>query len=209
MGKFIDLIGKKFGKLIVTKFAFFKKKRTYWHCKCDCGKETVVRGDNLKSGLTNSCGCERGNFKHGYRRNRERSKIYVVWNHMIQRCTNPKNLAYKNYGKREITVCDRWNCKKGGSFENFLEDMGICPSGLTLDRINNDDGYYKENCRWVTSKINNRNKRSNHLIPYDGKKLCIAEWSEITGIHESTIWQRINDGWTPEETLTTPVKNNQ
>ncbi|KKM85696.1 hypothetical protein LCGC14_1286380 [marine sediment metagenome] len=206
MAKLINLIGKKFGKLIVIKKTDKNKwGNYYWLCKCDCGKEKIIRGNNLKSGVTKSCGClniekiiERFTT-HG----QAKTKTYKSWADMIQRCTNPKHKRYKDYGSRGITVCKRWQ----NSFVDFLEDMGESPEGCSIDRINNNKGYKKSNCKWSTRKEQMRNKRSNHLETYNGKIQCIAEWSEEVGISYDTLWKRIfRYGWSIEKALTTPVQ---
>jgi len=128
-------------------------------CKCNCGKETIVRGSDLKSEKTKSCGCflkKGGRLTHGHSKIGKVSKVYMVWCDIKKRCNNKNNKDYKYYGGRGIKVCKRWS-----KFENFLRDMGEVPSGLTLDRINNDLGYFKKNCRWATRKEQANNQRSN------------------------------------------------
>lgn len=129
MSRFIDLIGKKFRRLIVIKRVDNDRQgRCRWLCKCDCGKETIVVGYNLRNNHTKSCGCL--NIEHGHVANGKMTITYQSWNHMKQRCTNPNNGHYKNYGGRGITVCGQWL-----KFENFLDDMGERPStGHSIDR---------------------------------------------------------------------------
>jgi len=107
-------------------------------------------------------------MKHGHYKDR----TYQSWDHMIQRCTNPRYKQYKDYGGRGITICDRWK-----KFVNFLEDMGERPLKCSLDRIDNNNGYYKENCRWINTVTNNRNKRNNNLITHNGKTQCLITWA--------------------------------
>lgn len=134
-----------------------------WKCICDCGKEFVARFNNLKL-HTKSCGClRRENFRrlgllsktHGHSSGGKRSPTYQTWSSMIDRCTRNKHSHFARYGGRGISVCDRWM-----KFENFFEDMGERPYGMTLDRIDNDDGYSIHNCRWSTdlTQANNRSK---------------------------------------------------
>jgi hypothetical protein len=120
---------------------------------------------------------------------------------MIQRCTNPNHTYYKNYGERKITVCKRWM-----KFENFLKDMGECPKGLFLDRIDNGKGYYKENCRWTTRKINNTNKRNNRNYILDKKICCLKDIAKKYNIPYSTLKNRLNRGISIEEALINPIK---
>lgn len=134
---------------------------TRWRCRCICGKEKDVYRGHLISGKSKSCGCLRAETtkkiatKHG----RRKDPVYQIWRGMLNRCSNSSDTSYQNYGGRGITVCDRWNISKGGSFENFLDDMGECPEGMTLDRIDVNGNYCKENCRWTTYSEQNFNQR--------------------------------------------------
>lgn len=206
MSKFIDLTGKRFGRLtVVQRLGSDRWGNSRWLCKCDCNsQETIVSSGHLRSNHTQSCGCFHLEkiTKHGHAIGGKESKTYRSWDHMIQRCTNPNFKQYKDYGGRGITVCERWN-----KFENFLEDMEEAPKGLQLDRINNNKEYYKENCRWATKKQQHRNTRKNHLETYDGKIQCIAAWAEKFNINTSTLISRINIlGWSIKKALTTPVR---
>lgn len=167
----IDLTDQQFRALVVVQRA----PRTgggeaKWVCRCACGAEVVAKSSALRTGGHTSCGCLRSetarrraiacgvpdNTKHGHgkARKKTRTPTYVTWMNMIQRTTNPQNPAWKNYGGRGITVCDRWR-----DFANFLADMGERPAGLTLDRIDNDRGYGPGNCRWATWSQQRRNQR--------------------------------------------------
>jgi len=138
--------------------------------------------------------------KHGHNTKNGTTATYLSWRGMIQRCTDPNFKQYKDYGGRGITVCQRWE-----NFTNFLEDMGERPSRLTLDRIKNDKGYCKSNCRWATRKQQARNRQNNRLITYNGKAQCVAAWAEETGIHKGTILRRLKLGWSTEKALITPA----
>lgn len=133
--------------------------------------------------------------KHGMKHSRE----YKIWDAMKYRCINPNAINYKDYGGRGITICDSWY-----EFDNFFKDMGYS-NGLCIDRIDNDKGYCKENCRWVTHKQNNRNKSNNFVI--NGK--TVVEWSEITGLSQQVIYHRINRmGMNHIDAVTTPLLRN-
>ncbi len=116
---------------------------------------------------------------------------------MKERCFNPKIKAYKNYGARGIKVCDRWI-----KFENFLADMGEMPEGLTLERIDNEKGYFPGNTKWGTRKEQAGNTRNNKFFEFNGIAHILPDWSRITGIARSTIDGRIRGGWSIEEALT-------
>lgn len=202
-GHRIDLTGHRFGKLLVlgkdNSPSKTKTKRVRWICLCECGNSISVSSDNLKSGNTTSCGCKKFTVcvTHGM----TDTPTYKAWDGMIQRCTNTNSPSYKDYGGRGVTVCERWL-----TFINFLEDMGVKPDGLEIDRIDNGRGYYKENCRWTDRTTNNRNTRFNRMVAFNGEVKCISEWAEVTGINAGTLIFRLNSGWSPEKTFTTPTK---
>lgn len=211
MGRRIDLTGQKFGRLIVLNECITDKNgRCVWKCRCDCGHTTTVSSGNLRSGHTQSCGClwketvpGANKFDCMYDSN---SRLYKIWTHMKERCTNPCDKDYKHYGKRGISICKEWQ----GSFADFVS-WAIAngyEDNLTIDRINVDDGYYPENCRWVSMKVQENNKTDNRTLNLDGKIKTLSQWSDITGISTSTLSARLNKlGWTIERTLTTPVRN--
>lgn len=156
-GKFIDLTGRRFGKLKVLRRGPNKGEQPCWWCLCFCcGLKVSVRGDILRSGSTKSysCGCgqQSSNLKHGHAGRRTRT--YRTWESMISRCNNKKVINYERYGGRGIRVCKRWR-----KFENFLKDMGERPPGKTIDRKNPNDNYTPSNCRWATLKQQRANQR--------------------------------------------------
>jgi len=194
-----DLTGRCFGRLSVVGFSHSGKNgRAFWRCSCSCGSVVSVSGTSLKTGGTVSCGCS--STKHG----KAGTPIYGVWNSMIQRCTNSKRDRYKNYGGRGIVVCEEWL-----SFENFYKDMGDKPSSdHTLDRIDVNGSYCRENCRWATSEEQNNNKRTSRFVAFDGQVRTIKQWSEALGISYNTLRSRLDSGWEIERALTQPSKRN-
>lgn len=148
---------KKFGRLITDEIPIRKGHCIYYKCICDCGNETIVERNALSSGKVVSCKCYHKEIlkERISVHNMWGTKTYWAWAQARQRCINIKSQNYENYGERGIIMCDRWL----NSFEYFLEDMGKCPEGLSLDRLNNDDGYYKENCHWTNNSFQGYNKR--------------------------------------------------
>lgn len=195
----LNLIGLKFGKLTVIERAECKNARTYWRCKCECGNEKIVQGCNLKSGHTKSCGCTVIENPPRKSHGRAGTDIYKTWLHIKQRCYDEKTEQYKNYGGRGITVCDRWR----DDFQAFYDDISKLPhfgeKGYSLDRIDNNGNYEPNNVRWATAKEQANNRRTNHLITYNGKTQTIAQWADETGINKYTIRTRLSRGWSAEK----------
>jgi len=133
--------------------------------------------------------------KHG----REGSKPYLAWHAMKQRCDNPRHKFFSLYGGRGIKYEPRW-----ADFVEFFKDMGEPQPGMTLDRIDNDLGYSKENCRWVPMKVQCNNRRSNVFVEWNGRRQTIAQWAEEVGIERKTLGYRIRAGWEATRALSTP-----
>lgn len=146
--------GDKCNFLTAIEFVEIRKNsEQFWLFRCDCGKEKVISVSRVKRGTTKSCGClfkKGNNLKHGMCKKR----TYTSWRGMKNRCLNPKNISYKNYGGRGITICPRWL-----KFENFFIDMDERPKNKSLDRIDNSGNYCKSNCKWSTRTEQNNNKR--------------------------------------------------
>lgn len=207
MPKLKDLTGKTFGRLtVVRRVGTDRNKKPLWLCKCSCGKEKLVISQSLINGVTKSCGClqrehnENGNTKHGHRNTR----LYKIWIGMFQRTENNKNPNYNDYGGRGIRVCDEWK-NDFMNFYNWAMENGY-KENLTLDRRNNNENYEPSNCRWVTQKEQNNNKRSNRKFTFQGETKNLKQWSELTGIPCTVITARIDKlGWSIERALTEPV----
>lgn len=203
-----DLQGARYGRLIVVSYAGLNNSgKSAWECKCDCGGVKVVMATQLLHGRTRSCGCllkdsiRIANSKHGMRNSAE----YRIWNRMKTRCYNKNHDSYYCYGARGIHVCKEWR----ESFSIFFQDMGARPSIYhELDRIDVNGDYSKSNCRWVTRKENQRNKRNNRLLSFKGATKTLAEWVEHFHINRNTLDRRLSMGWSAEDSLTKPVRQN-
>lgn len=201
--RFKDLTGQRFGKLTVIEFVGRGRNRhSKWKCKCDCGGESISFSTNLLRGIAGSCGCVKDNVlgNHTRKHGLTNTRIFKIWAGIRKRCTNPKSIAYKDYGGRGIKICERWS-----DFENFYADMidGYTDT-LTLDRIDPNGDYCKENCRWATPKEQSRNKRNSSFRVINGERKTIGEWSEVSGIASATIHNRIKAGWPDERLLERP-----
>ena len=201
--RIINIIGQEYGFLKVLAFAEMRFRRAYWLCQCRCGTHKIISGLNMRNGTTKSCGCyadallTKRNTRHGM----AKSKIYHVWIQMLQRCNNPHNRDYKNYGGRGIRVCEAWH-----TFQNFFNDIGNPPfSGATLDRRDNDQGYSPNNVRWATQEQQANNTRTNQLLTYDDETLTLAQWSRKLNMPYKVLGRRLRLGWSIEETFTTPL----
>jgi hypothetical protein len=201
--RFKDLTNMRFGKLLALEP--IKKSydtKYYWRCICDCGKEKIIMSSNLARGISTTCGCGKIKLgevttKHGM----TKTRIFKIWTGIRKRCNNPKCKSYKWYGGRGVKISDKWD-----NFIDFYNDMkeGYADD-LSLDRINPNGNYEPGNCRWATSKIQNRNRRNNNVITYNNKSKTLAEWAELSGNNYTVINYRIKNGWDIEKAIFSPT----
>lgn len=185
MPRYGDITGQRFGRLVVialhAKATSIKPRHnTLWLCQCDCGNQRIVDGANWATPRMLSCGCHKREqaTKHGHAsKQRGVTATFRSWVNMRQRCTNPKNPGYKNWGGRGITVCDRWQ-----TFENFLADMGPMPPRYTIERVDNNGNYEPSNCVWLPKgeqwKTRRRQDRLTKAIP-ERLVVLLTEWLKI------------------------------
>lgn len=206
-----DLAGRVFGRLTVVLFlGADRKARRKWRCLCACnGEPRDVWEQALLKGVTLSCGClhreivAANSFKHGHAvHGAAVSPEYSSWRSLRDRCENPNNKRFADYGGRGIALCDRWR----NSFLEFLADMGPRPPGTSIDRKDNDRGYEPGNCRWATRKEQQRNRRCSTLLTFRGETLSIPDWADRLGIALAALAARVRRGWTPERALTQPIQ---
>jgi hypothetical protein len=211
-----DLTGKEYNRYkIISFFGRDKYGALLWNCVCSCGNQRVVRGSSLIKGSCRSCGCLRTErhltaiTKHGQHHTPENQ----AWRQMRLRCK--EGSSNPCYGGRGIRVCQGWR----ESFQAWFDDMGYRPSTKhSVDRKDNNGHYscghceeckakgWPMNCHWATKKEQGVNRRTTHLITYQGKTLCVLDWEKLTGIPDNTLAYRIfRAGWTIERALSTPA----
>lgn len=186
-----EIIGQKFGILTAVEVVGKNRRGPLVKCACDCGGTKTVNAKDLRNGNNKSCGCI--HRTHGLTGTRP----YRAWQNMKKRCDNPTNKSFKNYGGRGIKYCDKWE-----TFEGFWEDMqeGYADN-LTLDRIDVQGNYSKENCRWAGKLIQANNTTTNHLITYDGETMSQADFARKYGVDYELFRHRMKKGWSVEEAM--------
>lgn len=200
----IDITCERFGRLTAIKRLPWVKYTTPWLCRCDCGNECVVGLNHLRSGHTVSCGCRKHEIEqsvhlvtqtHGM----TKTPTYRSWISMKNRCENPNEPAFAEYGARGISVSPEFR-----TFESFYAIMGDRPKGMTLERIDNDRGYSPENVIWADRTAQARNRRTTRWITIDGQIKSFAEWCVIYGVSQGRVKYRIQRGMSPKDALTKP-----
>jgi len=203
-----DVTNHRFGRLVAIKIADKYLTTNVWLCKCDCGNKVKIPVNRLTSGRTKSCGCLQRDLTskrvktHGYTITHK--NLYGVWRQMINRCHNKEDPNFDSYGGRGIFVCMSWLF----SVETFIKDMGEKPSqGYSIERVDNNKGYNKNNCIWATQKQQNNNQRTNIRIKYKNKIKTLKDWCEKLKLPYGTMRRRIVDlGWSTKKAFTTKVK---
>ena len=207
MGRLIDRTGQRYGRLVVLGQAGRSNQgQALWRCLCDCGRETTCLSDNLGKGHTKSCGCLKaellaaGQPSHGL----SHTKAYATFCSAKERCQNPNNKRWPDYGGRGIQFLYP-------GIEALIADIGHPPSDShTIERIDNEGHYEPGNCCWATQEEQANNKRNSRKITYQGRTQTIAQWAREVGLSTITLWMRLyRYGWSVEKALNTPVKHCQ
>lgn len=206
MGRWIDITGNRYGRLVVLEHSHVKGYTHYYLCQCDCGNQTIVAKNALTTGRQVSCGCYRDERIKNFNKLPDNYlQLGKIFNGMKSRCYNPNNIRYNRYGGRGIKICDEW-LQNVNSFREWAIKNGYKP-GLSIDRINNDGDYSSDNCRWVEPKEQLSNYSANVFIEFNGKRQTLSKWSRELNIPMSTLHNRIRvHGWTVERALTEPVR---
>lgn len=209
MSKLIDLTGKSFGRLKVIQYHGYIKEKSYWECKCECGKTTIVQMILLRKGRTKSCGClsveltVKRNKIHGETVGKKFTKEYLCWLSIRNRCLRKYSNSYPNYGGRGITMYTPWI----NSYKTFLNDVGRAPTKKhSIDRIDNNGNYEPGNIRWATRIEQANNKRCSLKIMYKNELRSIRELSDASGFPYGLIFTRISSGWDVSKAITVPVR---
>lgn len=210
MSKRVDITGKRFGRLVATKFLEYRKGNSVWRCKCDCGNESNVCYSNLINGNTKSCGCIFNEIfeMHGL----TDTRLYTVWANIKARCYYKKDIDYQDYGGRGIIMCEEWR----NSFQTFYDwamengyDENAEKWQCTIERIDVNGNYEPSNCKWATIKEQANNKTNNFNITYKGETKTLAQWAEDLDLPYKTLYARIHCyHWDIEEAFERPIGNN-
>ena len=208
--KLIDLTGERFGRLTVLERDTNQdqSRSVYWKCLCDCGNEVSVRSRSLRNGDTKSCGClQQETRSQTGKRNKKHEcqdrKLQAIWRTMKHRCSSPKHNRYRNYGGKNIHVCEEW--QDFDVFAQWALSHGY-QHGLTIDRINVNSSYTPDNCRFVTSKEQANNKTTNKWVEYNGEKYTVAKLADKIGMKYTTLNERLRHGWSIDDAVSIPVK---
>lgn len=199
-----DLTNKKFGRLLALEKTKLNNQ-TFWACKCDCGKQINVLTANLTCNRVKSCGCLKIDkfIERSTIHNQRHTLLYEIWKGIKQRCLNPNNRSYKNYGGRGITICDDWK-NDYTLFYNWSIQNGY-KKGLSIDRINNNGNYEPSNCRWVNKEIQANNTRSNKYITINGITKSLSDWLKDYDISFTIYYRRTKIyNWSSIQAITTP-----
>lgn len=199
MPKLNDLTGIKFGRLTVKErgedqISPSGRHRVMWDCICDCGNKVSVHTDNLTNGKSNSCGCIRKEMMSKKQKTHgdTNTRLYGIWSAIKARCYNKNTVTYKDYGGRGIKICDEWR-NNYTAFKNWAYENGY-EEGLSIDRKDNNLGYYPENCRWVSAFMQANNRRSNRIYTIGSETHNLTEWANKMGINPKTVFTRIYSG---------------
>lgn len=202
--------GDRFGRWTVLSLSERRQNRCcVYNCRCDCGTEREVKSQSLKSGRSRSCGClnlellKKRSWEFGPTKRR---REYNIWRGIRQRCLDPNNPSFENYGGRGIKICREWL----ESFETFCTDMGQAPSGRhSVGRIDNNGDYCKENCRWETFDQQCNNSRWNVFLTHNNKTQTIAQWTKELSLPRGVISSRLRSGWPVDRALSAKVNKNK
>ncbi len=202
-------VGSRQGSLTIIAFEGLRRfavgRAAYFRFRCDCGSEFSTQKSNVIGKGRQDCGCSR-DIAGTAPRGASLDARHKVWRHMLDRCRNPKNRSFKDYGARGITVCSRWISGDGlrTGFECFAADMGPRPSGMTIERVKPNGNYEPGNCMWLPKGDQSKNRRNVRLVRIGGQTKTIPDWCLETGVPYDAAIRRVRAGWPPDKAVTTP-----
>lgn len=191
-------VGDVFGNWVVKGVGHERRggvSRRVAVCRCSCGVERAVLVNTLCKGTSKGCGHDIASTRSA-KHNMTGTRTYSIWRAMRQRCSNPSNTRYKDYGAKGITVCSDWK-----EFETFLKDMGEAPSGMSIDRIDNRQGYCKTNCRWANNTTQANNRGNNRRVRIGREVKTTSQWALSYKISKSCLLWRLNKGYSGKDLL--------
>lgn len=217
MGLLVELTGQRFSRLVVLrKCTRTRSGSAKWLCKCDCGSEKEVYGQNLRAGVSKSCGClskeissinGKNNRLHGYATRGNQNPLYSIWAGIKSRCHNSNDKDYENYGARGIALHDEWLDNAESFIKWVISNLGDRPKNHSVDRIDNDIGYVPGNLRWATQTIQQNNKRTNRRLTFEGVTKNLSEWASVYGMSAALLYWRLSvKKMSVQEALTVPVQ---
>ena len=208
-----EWVGRRIGSLTIEAFegirAYAVGRSAYFRFRCDCGNAFSAQKSNV-IGKRQDCGCTRPTPKGTHLPGAWNNPLYKIWSHMLDRCSNPKNMSFKDYGARGISVCERWKTGAGGrlGFECFTADMGERPAGWTIERVQGDGNYEPGNCVWLPKGDQSKNRRGVKLVRIGDNVKTIPDWCLETGVSYWVAIRRVQRGWPPDRAVTqTPRKS--
>lgn len=205
-------IGHRNGQLTIIEYKGLRKfegggKASMFLFRCDCGREFEAQKSNI-IGRRTDCGCSKPDLGRSAPAGATKDPLHKVWAHMIDRCENPRNKSFKDYGARGIKVHQRWKTGADGKtgFECFLADMGPRKPGMTIERVQGDRDYEPGNCTWLPKGDQSKNRRGVRLVRIGDKVKTIPDWCLETGIDYWTAIHRVRRGWPPDKAVTHPIR---
>lgn len=204
----LEITGQTFGRLTAMHREAVNSRHTYWRFACVCGTEKVIKLDSVTRGLSKSCGCllkevtASRSLKHGHSTGRRESRELKSYNHAKARCQNPNNAKYPQYGGRGIRMCDAWV----NNSSLFLADMGPCPPGHTLDRINPHGHYEPGNCRWADSHQQARTRTDNVIVEHSGQRMILKDYAIALGLDYKRLHRLLRSGMSLADASRVPSK---
>lgn len=198
-----DIIGRRYGHLVVLALDSCRAGHKYFLCQCDCGKQKAISMSHLRTGSSHSCGCGvvESTIRRNTTHNDSKTRLYRIWSEMKRRCLKPSSAAYRYYGGRGIKLSADW--LDYTSFQEWSLSHGYTDS-LTIERIDVNGDYCPENCKWITKEEQARNKTNNRRITINGETRLVTDWLKDASVSSTQVYYRLKHGWSIEDALFLP-----